>query len=147
MHRSLAPTYYRRANVVICMYADKSPLSQIHLGEWIEKVNLAVKNLIIVLIENRSLHSEDVPKKPNEADFEAYRKHYGAKLFFQISADSEQQVEETFEQIARAVHTKDFAETEKKCITDGQELIKEQISDSSIVLRNSEQITKKSSCC
>lgn len=141
-YRSVPSIFYRRADVAICMYCtEKSPLSWVHLTEWIDKVNAVAKNPIIVVVENCwSLCKEETSKTSDEDDLDAFRKHYGVKLRFRISAVSEQHVEDTFAQIARAVHTKDFG-TEKKCVDDDHEV------ENSIMLTKCSAKTPRGKMC
>lgn len=138
------------------MYCEDKPLSKINLVEWIGKVNAVAKNPTIVLVENSRSLNEDAFKKLPE-DMDAFCKNYGIKLHYRISADSQQQVDETFQRIARAVHTRDFESTkEKEFITGSYEEFEhldeyeEHLpdSDSSIVLGNKGfEKPNNSSCC
>ena len=145
-HRSVSPSYYRRADVAVCMYCEDKPHSQLNLADWINQVNAVAKNPIIVVIANSRSQNEYENMKIPE-DLNAFCTNYGVKLHFRISAVSQQQVEETVEQIARAVHTRNF-ETKKAFITDSHEKepLEEETIESSIMLSKCPQPRKKSCC-
>eukprot|EP00731_Ephydatia_muelleri_P026612 Em0018g712a len=103
-YRSITPSYYRRANLVICMYSvAKVPHSIYDLKRWIENAKTHAVNPSIVLIANdpEGLSHSDRELKGTSEDFQ---KEFDVRSHFRLSACSKQQVEETFCEIAKTFH-------------------------------------------
>lgn len=107
-YRSLTPSYYRRAQLVICMYSvEKVPHSKYDLKRWIVEAQTHAMNPTIVLVANDpddiGVSSTD-GRELKRADSEDLQKQYDISSHFRISAKSKQQVEDTFREIAKTFY-------------------------------------------